>query len=76
MNQKKIVVVEFGSWHDECLYTPCLMFTKLGYQVILAANSKLKGRVGSQLAELTPSSLFVSGKWSLDYQLSLFKEIV
>lgn len=53
MSEKKIVIVEFGSWHDECLYTPCLMFTKLGYQVILAANSKLQGRVSRQLAEVT-----------------------
>lgn len=49
----KVIVVEFGNWHDECLYAPCLMFSKMGYEVVLAANSKLRGRVGEALSSIT-----------------------
>lgn len=49
----KVIVVEFGNWHDECLYSPCLMFSKMGYEVVLAANSKLRGRIEQELQPVT-----------------------
>lgn len=49
----KVIVAEFGSWHDECLYSSCYMFSQLGHEVVLAANSRLRSRVATSLSGVT-----------------------
>lgn len=47
--KRNLVIVEFYSWHDECLHSLCLLFKRMGYNVTLALNSKLEKRIGSSM---------------------------
>lgn len=39
---KKVLVLELLSWHDECLYSECLLLKENGYSVSLLADLRLK----------------------------------
>jgi hypothetical protein len=51
--EQKVIIAEFGSWHDECLYSICLLLKRQGYHVTLAANERLRKRVDDTLALVT-----------------------
>lgn len=55
---KRFLIVEFGSWHDECLFSMCMLMKKCGWHVTLVANSKLQGRVSATLKTVTDEMLF------------------
>lgn len=50
-SKKKVLVIEFSSWHDECLYTTCALFKEQNYNVTLFLNEDLKGRISESLTE-------------------------
>ena len=50
---KRILVSEFSAWHDECLYSACLLLKGEGFYVALALNEDLKTRIGDSLNSVT-----------------------
>lgn len=42
----KTLIVEFSAWHDECLYTTCMLLKSSGHYVCLALNEDLRTRIG------------------------------
>ena len=46
---KKVLLVEFNNWHDECLFTACSFLKAQGCEYSLVLNSRLKGRVGKEI---------------------------
>ena len=47
--EKKVLVVEFNNWHDECLYTACSFLRAEGCSFSLVLNEKLEKRVGKEI---------------------------
>lgn len=35
-----IIIVEFNTWHGECLYSHCLLYKRMGYSIILCTTTK------------------------------------
>lgn len=47
----RIIVTEFYTWHDECLFSICKLLKASGFEVIVAANAKIRDRITASLAE-------------------------
>lgn len=46
---KKVLLLEFNNWHDECLFSACSFLKAHGCEFSLVLNEKLKSRVGKEL---------------------------
>lgn len=51
--KKNIAIIEFSAWHDECLFTTCLLLKAEGYRVTLLLNQDLQTRIGNSLDEVS-----------------------
>lgn len=56
--KKKVLLVEFNNWHDECLHTACLFFKSQGCECSLVLNSRLESRVGKDMCGDIPVTYF------------------
>ena len=55
---KKVIVCEFNTFHDECLFSFCKLFTQEGYQVTLVANERIKARLEQSLSTVTHQRVY------------------
>jgi len=58
-DEKKILLVEVNPYHEECLYSQCLMAKHLGRDVMVVANSKSRERVKPFLREIVNEIIFM-----------------
>lgn len=54
----KILISEFSAWHDECLYSICLLLKAEGHHITIALNEDLKGRIGDSLNQVTDEIIY------------------
>lgn len=71
-NSSKIIIVEFGCWHDECLYTTCLLLKRNGYHITLALNSRLKERIEHSLDIVSDKIVYYPFDQGIKGVVSLF----
>lgn len=60
-----VLVTEFSAWHDECIYSTCLLLKAEGHQVTVALNEDLRTRVGNSLDEVTDNIVYFPFKKGL-----------
>lgn len=75
-DSKKVVVVELNPYHDECLYSQCLMLRCLGKNVMVVANSSVSNRVENSLKDIGIPTKFLpfgSGIKGLGAILSFYR---
>lgn len=70
---KRIIVTEFSAWHDECLYSICLLLKAEGFHVTMALNEDLKTRIGTSLNDVTDEILYFPFKKGFKGALSLIR---
>lgn len=56
--REKIVVVELNPYHDECLYSQCLLLRRLDMDIMVVANSIARKRVEDSLKSLNVKTMF------------------
>lgn len=67
-----VVIVEFYTWHDECLYTTCQLLKQSGAKVSLALNKELKARVEKVFNGLVEEIHYFPFRQGLKGVVSLF----
>ena len=72
-NAKKIIITEFGSWHDECLYSLCMLLKQNSYYIILIANESLRKKNGQNLASVTDEIIYYPFGSTLKGFIALWK---
>lgn len=51
----KVLIVEFYTWHDECIYTTCKLLKQSGAEVHLALNQDIRNRTEATLGTVADS---------------------
>lgn len=70
---KRILITEFSAWHDECLYSTCLLLKAEGHQVTVALNEDLKTRIGNSLDQVTDNIVYFPFKKGLKGGIALLR---
>ena len=72
-NRMKVLLVEFYTWHDECLYTTCQLLKQSGIEVSLVLNEKIKERTESLLNKVVAHLSYFPFKKGIKGYFALFK---
>lgn len=72
-NRMKVLLVEFYTWHDECLYTTCQLLKQSGVEVSLVLNEKIKERTESLLNKVVAHLSYFPFKKGIKGYFALFK---
>ena len=67
----KILITEFSAWHDECLYSTCLLMKAEGHHITVALNEDLKTRIGTSLNDVTDEIIYYPFKKGIKGALAL-----
>lgn len=68
-----ILIVEFYTWHDECLYTTCQLLRNSGAKVTLALNNDLKTRTEGVFEGIADDIFYYPFRQGIQGIISLFK---
>ncbi|MBQ8737437.1 MAG: hypothetical protein IJY78_06405 [Bacteroidaceae bacterium] len=67
------MIIEFSSWHDECLYTICSLMKSEGTNVTLALNEDLAKKVGDSLNDVSDKIIYYPFKKGIKGFISTLK---
>lgn len=69
----KILITEFSAWHDECLYSTCILMKAEGYHITVALNEDLEERIGTSLNEVTDEIIYYPFKKGVKGAIALLR---
>lgn len=58
-DKKKVVITELNPYHDECIYSQCLMLKKMGVEVVVIGNCRAEKRIRISLAGVADELIFL-----------------
>jgi hypothetical protein len=70
---RKVLISEFSAWHDECLYSTCLLLKSEGYHVVVALNEDLRNRIEDSLNEVSDEIIYYPFKKGLKGGIALLR---
>lgn len=57
--KKKVVIAELNPYHDECIYSQCLMLRQMDVEVIVVANCSAEQRIRKSLEGVADKLIFM-----------------
>lgn len=69
----KVLITEFSAWHDECLYSTCLLMKAEGHHITVALNKDLRTRIGTSLNDVTDEIIYYPFKKGIKGALAILR---
>lgn len=71
--KNKVLIAEFSAWHDECIYSTCLLLKAKGYHITVVLNEDLKTRIGNSLDQVTDHIVYYPFKKGIKGGIALLR---